>query len=112
MTERQAWLFLADAWQDASKGPSSNVVRAFVCGLQCRGLCSSISVLLDKGQITRKVYIKMCRRLGKESSTYLWPTTPEGAASRAEFCKTQARGSWSWIITSVKRILGEPQGGS
>lgn len=96
VTTRQAWLELADWWENPT-------VCGCGCGRQvvhpnCAGLCASISILRNRGFISEAQEADMFRALpripGKEFlpgvRPFLWDTTPEGAKERVAFCREQA----------------------
>lgn len=89
MTEREAWLWLADLW--ASPDMDACVV---IGGDQCTGLCRCIEVLRWAGRIDFRVYCGMRNRvdqLPNIGDSYLkWPTDLAGARQRAAFCREQA----------------------
>ncbi len=90
MTERQAWLALAKMWDEAEPDCEGDYC---VDGLSY-GLCYSI----DAPRISASEDVK-CNMLDKvhrhpksPRSKYLfkWPTSKDGAKSRAAFCRKQA----------------------
>jgi hypothetical protein len=93
LTEKEAWLFLADIWEHASTRPL--MIHVNCCGRPSPGLCYCIKLLLTDGHISNRIAHKMVNRIDREldrlgAQSYLYPFGQEGAKQRAEFCKTQA----------------------
>jgi hypothetical protein len=85
MTEREAWLDLAELW-DVPFTENDSVVVAF--GQQrAHGLCGSISLLPG---LTDEQRATMFAKVALPDGSYRWPLTLEGAAQRAAFCREQA----------------------
>lgn len=98
LTTREAWLALARAW-DKSEACGCGCGRRTARGMSnIAGLCAAISTLRHRGDITEQQEGQMLAALPARGPTvragvrpYLWPTTPEGAGQRAEFCREQAK---------------------
>lgn len=100
-TDQEAWLHLAAWWDDPHPCACARD-NGYGCGRQAAGpnlvgLCSSISMLRHYGHITEAQEADMLDLLPKAKQIFapgvrpfLWPTTPEGAKARAEFCRAQA----------------------
>jgi hypothetical protein len=105
MTEKEAWLYMAEAWDRATLVVGSDLVRpciTFYLGSlgHCSGLCGTVARMFGRGDI----YGDLCRRIDskiqsvmQESQCYyiggfrfLFPHTLEGVRQRAEFCRQQA----------------------
>lgn len=90
MTEKEAWLYLADCWDKAKPGAYSYV--AFVKDEIKIGLCRSVSRLRATEDIDDSTYLSMDRKLYKEGggengNLYLYPLNVEGARARATLCR-------------------------
>lgn len=93
LTERQAWLRLARAW-DRPVASEYGTMQAKVCKSRCVGLCSSIGELECSGKISTDVELRMDERIQampERFGPYCWPLDGRGARSRAAFCRRQAR---------------------
>ena len=88
MTELQAWQYLALCWEEPMEIPYSTDWGAVVAGVECKGLCHSISRLFIAKRISQSVWCKMDYRSGlNRGGWYRWPLTRIGAKRRAEFCR-------------------------
>jgi hypothetical protein len=94
-TEKKAWLWFAEQWDDATTIKRKTFV--LVSGTKCYGICDCLDLLyyLASGySITRPIYKKMFERLKKEIpdywTGYLFPRTKNGAKKRAELCRKLA----------------------
>lgn len=98
MTEKQAWEYMADAWENATKEMNNNCYSVRLEGSSGRytGLCACIACLESLGKITMQVKNEMWSKINcaldqANKYTYLFPTNTElGAKGRAEFCKQMA----------------------
>jgi len=85
MTEREAWLALADAF-DSVHLFDGEVYVAF--GFQkAYGLCGVITLYPD---LTDEQRATMFAKVALPDGSYRWPLTLEGAEQRAAFCREQA----------------------
>src|SRR3990167_5049387 len=93
MTERQAWLFLAKAW-DAAEGEVIGG-RVIFCAGMATGLCPMLCYLEDTAKISEDTYNAMCAKIWRlPSVTYQdhkWPIDKAGAKARVAFCRLQAK---------------------
>lgn len=87
MTEKEAWLFLAELWsKPMTRGECVGVRLGW---LWSPGLCGCIGKLgVNKEVMLAKVTAK--HNEIDPHSAYIWPCNAEGAAARSEFCKTMA----------------------
>ncbi len=91
MTEREAWLFLADKWDNVEGDEHPRYV--VVNGYEAAGLCPCIDSLESADDITPPVAAFMLAKIPKKRDSHdaCWPFTEEGAKARAAFCRKQAR---------------------
>ncbi len=93
MTEREAWLVLAEACENhvADFDTHHQYRHFYVCGKWCDGLCQGIyriSVTPDvRSAMQHKLYIYGPKT---HAMGYKWPRTAEGMLARAEFCRSMA----------------------
>lgn len=95
LTEKEAWLFLADAWASPQV---DDVGKCFVKlkDTLYHGLCGCFLELNLMGHIdqyTRSLMFNKIEAYRREQNLwrmFLWHTDEDGAAQRVEFCKTQA----------------------
>jgi hypothetical protein len=102
MTEREAWLWLAEKWDKPKawpyyplQGVTDPVCVEIGVGGITIGLCVAIDYMLLDGQISRVAYETMNRRLPTSWQAgfcghYKWSNDAAGAAARAAFCREQA----------------------
>lgn len=97
MSEKEAWLYLAEKWANAKPSMAHGYLADAAWGMICCGLCLSISDLARAGLISGDVEAAMEAKVeahkvqtGCEHLAYIWPRTVWGAIHRTEFCKTQA----------------------
>lgn len=94
MTEREAWLYLAEAWGNASAG-GSRFYGVLLGWGWCQGLCLSITRLSTHGQISEEVRMSMHAKIRGEPRSfgygYVWSLDGSGARSRVAYCREQAR---------------------
>lgn len=101
LTEKQAWLFLAQLWGRAGKLPASDddfFVR--VDGRRAYGLCNCVDCMDQKcvdymdQMIPYSVASAMRAKIDSWSpgDGYRHPHTPAGALRRAAFCRRMAKG--------------------
>lgn len=93
MTEREAWLALAEACEKHVENPIYTDGRRcfYVNGVRCSRLCSGIYFV----GVAVETIASMKRKLVKYGPSsafggYYWPRTAEGMAQRAEFCRKMA----------------------
>lgn len=94
MTEKQAWLNLAEAWSKPDLVGDLARVKD-IRGWYRHGLCSCIHGLWFCGQITDEIRLRMYEKIetmhgGRVGHAYKWPLTVEGAAQRSIFCRLRA----------------------
>lgn len=95
LTEKQAWEFLADLWTKATD--VYGCTKVIFDGAKVSGLCPCINVMCYHADqidpaVKRSMYGKLCEYANSNNLStgdWFWPTTPEGAKQRVEFCKTQ-----------------------
>jgi len=94
LTEKEAWLKLAECWMSVNSVSSSGIHRVPVNDSYCAGLCTSIDALRNEVSLLVTVLmrnkIKIERTLHVGGYTYIWPQTKEGAAMRVGFCRAMA----------------------
>lgn len=92
MSEREAWLFLAEKW----KSPKMDFYGCFyiTLGVRCYGLCHSIRNISG---LENKTAWEMVAKISQEEENlpvdvegYLWPHDLEGSISRVKFCERMA----------------------
>lgn len=96
MTEKQAWLYLAERWKNATLD-SGDIPTVIINDADPvwprRGLCGCITDLAILNYIDWKIWkwmrVKITRH-GGINDLYKWPLTLEGAKQRVEFCLQQA----------------------
>ncbi len=101
MTERQAWLWLAKAWQKAKADKEGGYFIPDLAGrwFGAYGLCHVISNLLYVDRLDQKTADQMTARIGREFErrangeriVYLWPFNSRGRDARVRFCERQAK---------------------
>lgn len=92
LTEKLAWELLAEMWKEARIYDNSKF-GASLDGVNSRGLCHHIEYLSSMNRITYKTFLSMMDKIEsclEEDRNYLFPQTPEGAASRVAYCLHQA----------------------
>ncbi len=95
MTEKEAWLLLAEACEKHVASPfRTDGTRCFVIDREtCGGLCSGIYFVGVAVETIASMKHKLVKYGPPTLSTiggYQWPRTPEGMAQRAEFCRRMA----------------------
>lgn len=91
LSEKQAWLKLAAAWDKPDIDGS--IVYVKFGGLELTGLCLCVDVLFEDVLISELTELNMKNKINKLPRvyfTYCWPTTLAGAAKRAAWCRKQA----------------------
>lgn len=89
LSERAAWLLVADTWENAGYDGTARVM----CGLAHFGICATVMYLQRSDQISKNMAEKLENRLKKNlpgKGTYRFPNTPGGARKRAAFCRKMA----------------------
>lgn len=93
MTEKQAWLVLAKAWNKAifinTRGAS---MATMPNGFRCDGLCRCIEMISVTNEIRRRMLAKI-KAIPEDLGSpfiYKFPLTRDGAKKRADFCRAQA----------------------
>jgi len=91
MTEREAWLKLAE-WCDITHFGEPALFGPLT--RRHSGVCMAVSDLWITRRISDGTRDRMRERLDDlpdlKDSAYKWPHTPEGHAQRAAFCREQA----------------------
>ena len=93
MSEYQAWLYLAELWDDAKPNEyGDHSIIIFDKAVNC--LCNSLKYLYFEGKINPTLYLYMwnvIKRVPRLAlSEYCWPKDAAGAKSRAKFCRDMA----------------------
>ena len=105
MTQRKAWLWIAETWDKPRKFRVRGSIRMWdegdgwwYAGAIMFGLCESINVLFSTGRISVAVREAMFAKIRKGwdrrhelSSAYRWGHTRADARKRAAFCREQAK---------------------
>jgi hypothetical protein len=92
MTTREAWLYLAKAW-DTSRWCADRFISR-VNGICCSGLCPGIEALRNTSVINDSQRREMLRVIDPNNRyrwNYRWRLNKAGARARAEFCRAQAK---------------------
>lgn len=84
MTEREAWLLLAERWDRPKMSDD-----IWVNSENEIGLCTGIDFLEVYHRIDRETAEIMASKIPK-CATFAWPTDQDGARQRAAFCREQA----------------------
>ena len=91
MSEREAWLYLAECWDKAKIGENGYPLCAKIGN---DGLCPSIETMyFDMDAIGQDAYQSMLSKIPDRrphSIAYVWPLTMAGAKQRADFCRRMA----------------------
>lgn len=92
LTERQAWLRIAEAWDDAALIVFGDAVIFADYGLN-EGICPCIGDLEAEGDISPTVATRMYRRIATafpnlQEGEFAWPRGD--TQSRAAFCREMA----------------------
>lgn len=93
MSERKAWLYLAELWRHTVDDNVGDV-RVVDGANSAWGLCHSIGRLCRRGEISKRTARSMEGKIpsGRRFlNNYAWPLTKNGARSRVRFCVQQAR---------------------
>lgn len=94
MTEREAWLAIADAWDHAIECyceiANRSRAEARIEGHLSEGVCACIAILQASGKITLPLTMVMARKVETQDGSYRWSPTMESAPLRAAFCREQA----------------------
>lgn len=98
LTEKEAWLKLAECWMSVNSVSSGGIHHVPVNDSYCAGLCASISALHSEVSLLvtvlmrNKIKIERTLHVGGYGrfNTYIWPQTKEGAAMRVGFCRAMA----------------------
>lgn len=91
LSERAAWVMLAEAWKRPKVIGGTPFIE--LRGCMWAGLCGCIGVLWCDDMITAATEEAMYSRIRKLpfwDGGYRWPLTLDGARSRAAFCRAQA----------------------
>lgn len=92
MTEKEAWLKIAEAWENVERGERGYVVEI---GDDCAaGLCGSIYLIVKNAvglSFHPDVMYDKIKALPHLGDDFVWPRDAEGAKARAAFCVEQAR---------------------
>lgn len=89
MTEKEAWLYLAQVWEgNVRYGP--HCVEAVLFRDFAYGLCYTLDILEDNTLICRQVKTQMERKIPEHGIRFLFPTTLLGAKERVRFCLERA----------------------
>jgi hypothetical protein len=97
LTEKQAWLKLADLWSQPTKNEfGEHYVQVYV-DESAYGLCACTRDLLDYNLIDMETYVVMNARIEmyrqtspRKEKSFLWGQDWFGAKERESFCKRQA----------------------
>ena len=103
LTERDAWLAIAAAWDEAAIRTSGPLgCEAVVQGRYCHGLCTSVFALFNTDMISAETLASMQGRIGHlPGSGYRWESNHLGAMARANFCRHMAECSEGEMRTAV-----------
>jgi hypothetical protein len=91
LTEREAWLAIAEVWSSPIESENTWLASTYDCGL-----CPSIGRLFTLENIRTDIAQSMFKKIVLYrqdlgiTTAFVWPRTLDGAKARAEFCKTQA----------------------
>jgi len=100
MSEREAWLYLAEQWDNAEpahRKKRDHIIfrHLFFCPT---GLCTAIDEVICADAISyrvgRNMRSRMAKHLPRKKRTgkgHRWPTDKKGARSRAAFCRKMAK---------------------
>lgn len=93
ISERQAWLLMADAWEKTFT-KIDNTGFSIVIGVFCPGLCLAVATLRNR-KVSCGTADKMrdkileYRKQNSPTGVFIWPTRDN--KSRIEFCKAMAK---------------------
>ncbi len=103
VTEREAWLILANAWDNSFQVDNDDKLSWRSAGIwggytvySAYGLCYQIAGLLSLGAISARIEKSMLAKfedlpsVDSDGCGYKWQTTKNGARQRARFCREQA----------------------
>lgn len=95
LTQKEAWLFLAELWSNARE--VCTVWCVDVAGYRNLGICPCITDLERDNRISYTTRTRMMNKILKDwkptkHSSYRWPLNKEGARQRSLFCLEQANG--------------------
>lgn len=98
MTERQAWLLIAKAWDKPRVFTDDGVLIYFATIWKYKycGLCPCVYVMEENERIDEFTRNSMLTKIESETRKkgahhpFIWPTTLSGAYQRAAFCRKQA----------------------
>lgn len=106
MTEYEAWLFLADAWEHKLNVNDAGLAMAMIDNIPFCGLCSAIFYLQDHELISPRTHDRMMEKIETQigrhffcdtnalivpTAKWMAPKTLEGARFRFQWCKLQAQ---------------------
>lgn len=101
MTEREAWLYLAERWDRTARHNGYSIALPQIGGqwssFSASGLCYSVTAMCESGRVSEETKRRMRQRLqlfakphGKKKyrtcRTYWWDEDNEGAEHRAWAC--------------------------
>ncbi len=88
MSEKEAWLKIAEAWDRATKCNCCSDYFAHFGDNEANGLCESIDHVVPERRESMKAPIKA---LLPKHNVFVWPKTLDGAKHRAAFCRKMAK---------------------
>ena len=90
MTQRQAWLYLAEKWDNAHDDGDGNYFASSGT-IGAYGLCPMIDFGMRVKPDVRKSMLKKISAIPFMDEPYRFPTDKSGARQRASFCRKMAR---------------------
>lgn len=87
LTEKQAWLFIARAFEKPEKDDP-------ISGMTECGLCRATNCLVETQQIEHAHYLRMKKRIQavrRRHGSYIWPLTKANRLKRAKLARKFAR---------------------
>ena len=100
LSEKEAWLKLAECWGNLQPPTESEVYYTRIDDAWCSGICGSIWLLQYEEEIDQHISKSMVRKINLEKQShiggygfrnlFIWPLTQEGAVIRSAFCSKMA----------------------